>query len=334
MDSRLGPLFKRQLGALLLAASASFFPPVATAASLKSAWARTEEIILPQYLKAVLEEHSPIVDMMPSGERGLWLMTRGSIWLWRVEAKGLTHINLDQGDGSSGPLESLGTDGISLFAASAKSLFQVTWPDRRVFRYALPKGGREATLGFAGSGDDFRIIHTRGILSFDRYGKNVKLDHPFKSLPATDPIKLQPTTGTLWRIKGKVLEQADLSSPEPQFKMLLKTHNPLMNLALDGAGMVVHTPYAVLRISPQGKLLKSIPVEGRRKLLSMDISPDVHAYLFSDHLLEIYRPAERSSVRVKINLPAQTRIKKISVENDLIGILTENGAHVFKVLPE
>jgi hypothetical protein len=294
-------------------------------------WAISEEMVLPNYLQSALQEHQPLVDMMPSGDHGLWLISSGSLWLWRFDAKGLTHINLNQGDATAAPLQKLGTDGTAIFAASAHSLFQMIWPDRRVFRYALPRGTHDATLGFAGSGDEFRIIHTRGIISFDRYGKNVKLVQPLKSLQWDDQISYHPGTGILWRLKGKLLEQADTSQADPKFRMLMKTHNPMMNLALDGSGAVVNTPYAVLRIGSRGKMLRSIPVEGRRQLIGTYITPEVHAYLFSDQIVEIYRPIKRSAFRTKVDLSSEEKVKKITVEQEYISILTENGVRAFRM---
>jgi hypothetical protein len=72
--------------AMGIAASHASASPTAT-------FVQTEEITLPSYLQGVLAEHAPIVDIMPSGERGFWLISKGSLWLWRLEAKGLTHIN-------------------------------------------------------------------------------------------------------------------------------------------------------------------------------------------------------------------------------------------------
>lgn len=294
--------------------------------------ARTEEILLPTYLQGVLKEHLPILDIKAFEERGFWLLSSGSLWIWRLESKGLTEINLDQGDPSQAPLQVLGSDGIAMFAASKSNLFQITWPDRRVFRYSLPHGPDETTLGFSGTGDDFRIVHTRGILRFDRYGKTVKLEQEFNSILKGGKIKYRPQDNTLWRIDGKILEKANAKEPNLHFKMLLKTHYPLTDLADDGQGMAVHTPYALLRISNLGKIIKSIPVEGRRSLLAMNITAQSHAYIFSDGLLEIYRPGNSTALSAKINLPSEAKIKKLIIEGDLIGILTDRGVHAFKII--
>jgi hypothetical protein len=303
----------------------------ANEASAAATLARTEEIILPSYLQGVLTEHLPIVDIITSGERGLWLISKGSLWLWRLESKGLTHMNLDQGDPSHAPLQVLGSDGIAIFAASKSNLYQIIWPDRRIFRYSLPHGPDESTLGFSGSGDDFRIVHTRGILRFDRYGKTVKLEQPFRTSLKEGKVKYHPQDNTLWRIQGKILEKANANEPNLNFKMLLKTHYPLTDLTDDGVGMAVHTPYALLRISNIGKIIKSIPVEGRRSLLAMNLTKQSHAYIFSDGLLEIYRPANSSAVSAKINLPSDAKIKKLVIEDDLIGVLTDKGVHAFRI---
>jgi hypothetical protein len=314
----------------LLLIAIFFIPPASASPSLTLAHA--EEFTLPTYLKGVLAEQFPIVDLMPSGERGFWLISKGSLWLWRLEAKGLTHINLDQGEPSHAPLQVLGSDGIGIFAASASSLFQITWPDRRVFRYSLPKGPNESSLGFSGSGDDFRIIHTRGILRFDRYGKTVKLEHPFQVSLKDGKFKYHPQDKTLWRIQGKVLEQASLDEQDLKFKMLLKTHYPLADLSDDGNGMAVHTPYALLRVNAAGKIIKSIPVEGRRSLLAININQKAHAFIFSDGVIEIYKTSQSTLLSAKINLPAEAKIKKLIVEDDLIGVLTDIGVHAFKIV--
>lgn len=331
------PGYKRErlrYGAFWLLLIAVFFSPKSSALPSPSlTLAHAEEFSLPTYLKGVLAEHFPIVDMMPSGERGFWLISKGSLWLWRLEAKGLTQINLDQGEPSHTPLQVLGSDGIGIFAASASSLFQIIWPDRRVFRYTLPKGLNESTLGFSGSGDDFRIVHTRGILRFDRYGKTIKLEHPFKVSLKDGKFKYHPLDKTLWRIQGKVLEQAILVGENLDFKMLLKTHYPLVDLNDDGNGMAVHTPYALLRVNSAGKIIKSIPVEGRRSLLAMTITQKTHAFIFSDGVIEIYKSSNATLLSAKINLASEEKIKKIIVEDDLVGVLTDLGVHGFKIVP-
>jgi hypothetical protein len=95
--------------------------------------------------------------------------------------------------------------------------------------------------------------------------------------------------------------------------------------------MAVYTPYTLLRVNAVGKIIKSIPVEGPRSLLAMNITKQAHAYAFSDGLIEIYRPSNASALSAKIKLPADAKIKKIVVEDDFIGVLTEKGVHSFKV---
>jgi hypothetical protein len=66
--------------------------------------------------------------------------------------------------------------------------------------------------------------------------------------------------------------------------------------------------------------------------LAININQKAHAFIFSDGVIEIYKTSQSTLLSAKINLPAEAKIKKLIVEDDLIGVLTDIGVHAFKIV--
>jgi hypothetical protein len=325
LGKRLAPIF------LLIAIIFGSSTANSTEDGKESSWIPLEEIYLPPHVLSVMDRHFPLVDMAPSENGGLWFLTREALWFAHFESKTFTHISLIQESASAHPLKKLAAYGSFIFAANSQHLFQIIWPDRRVFRYQFPKVTSGTVLDFSIWQDELNIIHTDGLLKFTPHEKKLQFVKSLPKLREEDFVRYNPQSQKLWRTRGKILEQADLSSPDIHFSMLLKTHNPILDLFIEGMRAVAHTAFSVLNLGPNGKITRSIPVEGRRRLLSMYLTQNVHAYIFNDHLIEIYNPEKRSFMRSKIDIQPQVKIKKMIVVQPLIYIMTEKKLQIFKL---
>jgi hypothetical protein len=280
------------------------------------------ELQLPPFQSSSLSRDLPIRALHFADDHTLMVLGASALWQWRIEERSLHRLIL----GGKTPLTHLGTDGISWFAASPTELFQVRWDQGRVFRFPLPAGG--APLGFGGSGDDFWLVHSQGLLKFDRYGHTLSPRLGTPSLSPEDHAVLRPERKALWYVHGAKLFRIDLGGDGEPVPVLAAKH-PLLGLAAAGRGFLAYTAHAVLRLTPEGKLKRSIPVEGRRQLAQVFVGDDLHAYLFSDQLLEVYRLKERQVERYRLPLDEGETPGEMAVQGHVLALTVDGHPRLF-----
>lgn len=295
---------------------------------------RASELLLPPYQLNALTKDLPASDLRFTDERTLTVLGKAALWQWQINAKALQRLTLwrDQKDISQTPLRYLGGDGVNLFAAADTTLFQIRWQQNQVFLYPLASGTK--VRGFAGHDDDFWLLHSTGLMQFDRYGKTLI---PQTKLPYfTDAawLAFDPAQRLLWAIRGSALLLTDLKQKKPQTHVVFTAQHPLRGLALledAGGDIMTHTDHAVLRFDPTGSLRQSFPVEGTRRLLAMAFNASSHAYLFSDQLLEVFDVQRRRGRRYRLPFADGEEITAMQLSHQHIAFLEGGRPRLFRL---
>jgi len=295
---------------------------------------RASELLLPPYQLNAMTKDLPASDLRFTDEHTLTVLGKAALWQWHINTKALQRLTLwrDLEERSQTPLRYLGGDGVNLFAAADTTLFQIQWQQNKVFLYPLASGTK--VRGFAGQNDDFWLLHSTGLMQFDRYGKT--LIPQTKSIYFSDAawLAFDPAKRLLWAVRGSQLLRTDLKQKKPQAQVVFTAQHTLRGLALpEGAGgdIMTHTDHAVLRFDPTGSLRQSYPVEGTHQLLAMTFSASNHAYLFSDQLLEVFDVQRRQGRRYRLPFADGEEITAMQLSHQHIAFLEGGRPRLFRL---
>lgn len=313
----------------------SFIFALLTAVSGSSAFAEglgtVSENLMPPYQSAALERELPAGDFRFLDPKHLWVIGQDSLFLWEIDQKKLKRLTLtpDNDKPIIGPLSLLGTDGLSMFAAADGALFQVRWKEGRVFRYQNPAATGGKPLAIAGFGDTVWLVHSGTVFTLDRYGKTLT---PVRSVPHLQGVTLATLDAeakVLWFVKGKRIFRLALDREDSQPAAVLEAKNAIKDLKLSARGLVAPTAHTVMIVSPEGKLERSIPVEGARKMVAVHVGKDAHAYLFDDQLLEVFLTKDKSALRFRLPLEDDDKVAKIELLGRRLAVLVDGKPRVF-----
>lgn len=315
----------------LLLALSFLVPATALAKDAGDRLGTVSEILMPPYQASALEHEMPVADVQYSGDKILLILGQESLFQWDIDGRKLKRLTLtkEAEREQTGPLVRLGSDGVSLFAAADGALFQIQWHEGRVFRYQNAAAAGGHALAFAGEGDTFWWVHDQALFRFDRYGKTLTPQRRVPLLSNASHAVLDAPAEVLWFIKGKRLFRLDLKRSDSQPAAVLQAKHALIDLQLVGHEVIAPTAHTVLRIDPSGKLKRSIPVEGSRQLLAMHVTPEAHAYLFNDQLLEVFLPKERSALRYRLPLEDGEKINKIELVGHRLALIVDGKPRLF-----
>ncbi len=289
------------------------------------------EMLMPPYQSAAMERELPAADLRFANAKQLWVIGQDSLFLWDVDGRKLKRLTLTPENDKTeiGPLALLGTDGISMFAAADGALFQVGWEQGRVLRYQSAAATVGRPLALDAAGDTIWLVHNNAVLSLDRYGKKLKPVRHVPLLQGVTKAVIDANAKVLWFVKGKRLFRLAIDREDVQPAAVLEAKHALLDLELSGSSLVVPTAHTVLLLSPEGKLERSIPVEGSRKLLAVHVSKDAHAYLFNDQLLEVFLTKEKQTLRFRLPLEDDDKVAKIALSGRRLAVLVDGKPRVF-----
>jgi glycerophosphoryl diester phosphodiesterase len=292
------------------------------------------EHTLPSYQAAAMLGDAPLLDLQVAADGNAWVAGHTSVWLWHAAARSLTRFALttpSQLDSASS-VALVAPIGSSLFAATRDALFQIdAAPTPRVLRFAIAAGGKPLAL----NGDDAQVWLVQGTALY-RVDRATGALAPVATLPALEdgaPVLLSRDGRTLWTARKNVLQRIALDEAAPEAKPLFKSRHEITAIRALGGGLLIHTRQAVLRLDARGHLKQSIPVEGRRMLVASDVTPAGHAYVFDDHLLEIYRPATRSAHRYRLPLDDEESVTRVRVGAATVALMIDGRPRLFHLGP-
>lgn len=289
------------------------------------------EMLMPPYQSAALERELPASDFRFANAKQLWVVGQDSLFLWDIDTKRLKRLTLtpDNEKATIGPLALLGSDGISMFAAADGALFQVGWEQGRVFRYQSASATIGRPLALDADGDKVWLAHNNAVLTLDRYGKKMK---PIRHVPLLQGVAkglLDAPAKTLWFVKGKRIFRLQVDREDMQPAAVLEAKHAILDLKLSGHSLIAPTAHTVLLLTPEGKLERSIPVEGSRRIVAIDVTKDAHAYLFSDQLLEVFLTKDKTTLRFRLPLENDEKITKIALLGRRLAVLSNGKPRVF-----
>jgi ligand-binding sensor domain-containing protein len=304
-------------------------PSVAFAVKKVSVMGTTREIVLPAFQFDKMKQDLPIVSAVMDSGDAMWLAGKQSIWRWQLKSNQLQRIQLVK-DGSGGPLREIVIHDDSLFAMTSRDLFQVKFNPLKAIRL---KSNGVATKGIAmiPGGRHLYWITTSGVYAADPMQRSLMHLTNAPELAADDKAVFVWEDGRLWYSHNGKLYIRDMIASKAETREILATKQKLKAIYRSGDEIYVHTRFSVLRYDLQGKLLQTIPVQGDRKLVLMEPSEDMHTYLFSDKLLEIYQLQSKKTRQFQLNIGRVQQASRLVVHGTMIGLVLDGRPRAFQL---
>lgn len=294
------------------------------------------ELSLPRYQAELLRQDTLAEEFLFGQDHELWVLGKSALWRWDLDTRKLSRLKLPLGNSDSASLLTMASDDLSLYAATANAVFQIGIEDQRVFRF-LPgrsldtaaKGTTKVTKIF-GAGDDFWWLNQNQLWRIDRYTKKLLATPVPDTLPKLRALSFAPDTRQLyWITDNQLFRQGpDWSKPA---KLVFKTKKKLLDVQFRDGTVFLLTQFAALRLSRDGELLQSIPVEGQRRLARMSISEGQHAYLFHDQLLEVFNLGTRQAARYALPIDATAKFGRMLLKGAMLVLSVDGELRCFRL---
>jgi len=284
------------------------------------------EAVLPRYQATTFDRDMPAVDLELHGNV-LFVAGKKSLWAWNINGRTLKRFRLARD--KSETLSQIDSDGVNLYLASARSLYEVNLDPLKILRYETPVTEGGTSIGFGGKQDQMWWIHTKALIRIDRYGKTLLPRYTKTGLAAGDIAVLDEIRNIIWTTDGRKVRRVDLQQEKDRSEQVFETQHKIEALTVYDGGIIGHTSSVAFRLDGEGNLVQSIPVTNGRKLLAMDIDGTTHNYLFDDGLLESFDVKARTATRYQVPLSEASAkpVGKIrfQLRGKLLGLI-ENGA--------
>jgi hypothetical protein len=287
------------------------------------------EIILPAFQFAKMKADLPITAAAVDSGDALWLTGQQSIWRWELKTNQLQKIRLLK-DLSSGPLRDLLIHQDSLFATTDRDLFQINFNPLLATRL---KSNDIATksIGMTSGGKHLYWITSKGVFAADPMQKSLMHLTNAPDLGREDKAVFIWESGSLWYSQGGKLFLRNMISEKPISKQILATKEKVKNIYRSGSEIFVNTRFSVLRYNLEGDLLQTIPVEGSRRLVLMNPYEEVHHYLFSDKLLEIFQLKKKKTLRYQLDIGRVQQATRIVAHDSMVGLVLDGKPRAFQL---
>ncbi len=263
----------------------------------------------------------PANDIILDTDNGLWIAGRKAIWRWSLITSQMQKLALVEN--ASDSLQSLGAQGSSLLAASNRWLFRVNFNPAKVLRFAHPVQGTGRSLGFNLTDGMPQWLHQDGILVLESSGAKMMTSHVAPLINAERASIHDGKSEFIWFTRGRYLAKMDLKDPKSKVQLVHKATSNFEDVQSTQESIFARTQQAVLRFSPDGKLIQAIPAQGQRRIVAMHITQQAHYYLFHDGLLERYDIARKKVNSFAIPIKPGQHVGKLIGRNAIIAVLID-----------
>jgi hypothetical protein len=95
------------------------------------------------------------------------------------------------------------------------------------------------------------------------------------------------------------------------------------------------SPHAVFRYTKRGKLIQTVPVNAKRRIVLSSLHPNAHAYVFQDRLFEVHLPSsEKKIFHFYLDIGRIHRARTMSFRNSYLAVILDGNPRVFRFTNE
>lgn len=293
------------------------------------------EFSLQAYQQQRLNMDMPAASISLDRQRGLWIAGKRSVWKWNFENNKLFEINLIKNEQPK-PLETLrhiAEWNDDLIVTSHEKLYKISFDPLKVLEFQATDQAHPRRLSFGIHVQKNRIFWTKssGVWSMNLKEQILSKLHAHPPLHDKDQILLDPQLRQLWIIRKNKLLAYDYQQAAQKPQTILEIKYPFTGIMRPDSEIIAHTRHTVLILNSKGNIKKTIPVEGKRKLVLADIHAGQHNYLFHDRFLEIHRTDSMDSLYSKVKLGRVRKAGQMVARKNMLGLILDGKPRVFQI---
>lgn len=253
----------------------------------------------------------------------LWILGQESLWHWNLVSKRVKQIKLP----TSRPLKHLHISD-SVVVSDDINLFSITPDPLKVLSFPLPDKTKGSSMGIVSYGSQTFWMRTDGIYVIGEGNKNLVKIHSHSFSPhAATLYQYMPQHQTLWFVQKTALFRFPYNG---KMKLVANLQDPILHTQVFNDELYALTPNAILRISAEGKLLQTVPVEGKRQIALASFEPEAHTFLFHDGLLELLVPGTQNSVHYSLDLPV-SQASRMAIRGSFLVLILGGNPRAFQL---
>ncbi|MFK7824221.1 MAG: hypothetical protein AB8G05_08690 [Oligoflexales bacterium] len=295
----------------------------------------TIELSLQTYQQQRLDMDMPAASIALDHQRGLWIAGKRSLWKWNFKGKKLLEINLikNEAPAPDETLRYIATWNKGLMVASHKKLYKISFHPLKVFEFQASEklGIEHRSHGFQIENSRFFWIRSNGVWSMNQKESVLAKWRSHPRLRKTDRVLFDLKKEKLWAIRKNKLLTYSYTKKGKRPQLLLEIKYPFIGIRQTESEIAVHTRHTILVLNENGTIQKTIPVEGKRKLVLADFHDGQHSYLFHDRFLEIHRTDNIETLYSRVKLGRVRKAGQMIARKNMLGLILDGKPRVFQI---
>lgn len=289
---------------------------------------KLKPIVLDEGPLQALQQDMPLLEARLQSEEALWFLGQNYLWQYKIKEKTLKQMTYNVENQSSSKFASLHIGKRDVFVATDSKLIQVEVSETtKVFSYeSLDPFGMSHSIQEIGE-DKLLWVQTRGIQTID---SKTKESLSFKSFFPTEThyIFRKNNSSVLYVEDNKVyLENLKTSRRE----LFFEGEYDLKFLEKNPPWIQTGSEKLIYILDQEGNLVQEIPIEEGRKLIALQITEEVDAYLFEDLLLQINNKKLKKTDYIEIPNLGTHNIESFELKGEVLLLLSGGFPFIFSL---
>ena len=284
----------------------------------------SRELPLPQIVANRINDRKAIeLEFLNSGQA--IFITSSSLWIWNLANRSARRIELTHDEDH---LDGIFTDRESeIWVTSRKSIYLVRIKPFSTKRFDSSKLADTIGVSFSDTG----IYWVRkGHLT--RIGRDLSIhEHSLPEMPqAVTQGFYHTSTNTLYYVTPNEVFKRSVSNSDADESLVSSAATSIRGMVAATDSYFVYSPYNVMRMRGDF-VMQTIPVVSSRKLVHMTIRNGLHAFLFSDKLVEVRDTDSEQTRYFKLHLGHIKQARSFRVLKNLVGLIGDGNPRVFQL---
>ena len=292
----------------------------------------SREIFLSSYQYKMIKFDLPITHILNIGKK-IYFTGRHSLWVWNYPSKKLNEIKLlNNASDKNETLSNLAKHEQAVFVSSSNKLFKISSHSSKILMYENRNthDTDEISHAIEVHGDDIFWIRSESIWKTKINLNTVQFWKSHPRLKKKQKFFFDHKQGKekLWILDVKNVYQYDYHKESKTTP--IATESKFKDISHLKDTIILSNERTIFVLNLNGKLIKTIPVSKKRKLLLANFTEANHRYLFSDNVLETYS-ADHSHSLTKLNLGTVKEMTSPSSFRNYVTLITDGWPRIFQL---
>lgn len=297
---------------------------------IKTQVVNSRELLLPGFQQEIIQRDYPISDLVINNKHSVWILGQTALWDWNLIGNNLSKIQLLKKPG--GHLKQLRRSQQEIFVASDKSLFYIKFNPAKTLIFK-PKNETKKVKSFGIFTHDGGVfwIKSRDVWYLNIKNRNLEHWGFHPQIENDSKVFFDHLNKKLWVMEDQKLLFHDYEHPKSKFRQSLKVIDRFRGIEMLSRRITLFTQHTILLGDSNGKIIRSIPVEGSRRLVQGQIKANQHTYLFHDKFIQVYKPTEKTSYFSKLETGRVKVANALDAHRSFIALTLDGAPRIFQL---